>query len=150
MKISNTTREKLDKLKDGPPLIVGIGPVLDSQVIKREVIRGSHAGGNHPLPTAVYNEALTGFQVRLYTHRERQRDGVWILTKIEHIRVFQRKRVPTVKGDKKIKTMAREFGKQIAREYGWLYVEDAKHNQEVPDLYQAYVELGEVCDAAST
>lgn len=150
MKISNTTRDKLDKLKDGPPLIVGIGPVLNPNIIKREVSRGSFAGGNHPLPTSVYNESLTGFQVRLYTHRERQRDGVWILTKVEHIRVFKRRQNPSKKSDERMKRLAERFAKQIAREYDWLYVPDAKHNQEVPDLFQAYVELGEICNEQST
>ena len=147
MKISRTLRERLEKLKDGPPLIVGIGPVLDERIIKRHVRVGTHQGGQHPLSDGVYNEALTGFSVRLYTHRARKRDEVWILTKLDHVWVFERgdRRSP-----KKLKEMARKLAKQVAKEYDWLYVEEAKHNQEVPDLFQAYVELGEICDAAST
>ena len=146
MKLSPNLRERLDPLRDGPPLIVGVGPILDQVIIKRSVAKGTFLGGNHPLPDGVYNEALTGFVVRLYTYSPRKRDGVWILKKADHLQVFHRKRVPTAKGDKRMKTKAIEFAKRVAKEYDWFYIEGAKHNQEVPDFYQAYVELGEVID----
>ena len=144
MKISKTARSKLEKYRDGPTLIVGIGPILDEMVIKRSVLRGTHPGGQHPLPDGVYNEALTGFAIRLYTHSPRRRDGVWILKKVEQVMAIERQRVPTKKGDKSLKNRAKRFARQIADEYGWVFKEDAKHNQEVPDLFQAMVELDEI------
>jgi len=127
----------LDALEGDAPLIVSLGGPLEYD----EWVTGPDIHGIEKR----WPVRWVGWEIRLYTHRARQRDGEWILTKLGWITRIEKKLKNMKRKDKQsLKKHAIEVAKRIAEDREWIFVEKAKHNDPVPDLFQALLELDEV------
>lgn len=127
----------LDALEGDAPLIVSLGGPIEHD----EWVAQTDTHGN----TRRWPIRWIGWEIRLYSHRARQRDGEWILTKLGWVTRIEKKMQNMKRKDKKnLKEHATRVAKRIAEEREWIFVEKAKHNDPVPDLFQALLELDEV------
>lgn len=127
----------LDALEGDAPLIVSLGGPLEHDEWVETTTTNGHVN-RVPIRWMCY-------EIRLYSHRARQRDGEWILTKLGWITRIEKKLKNMKRKDKQsLKEHATRVAKKIAEDREWIFVERAKHNDPVPDLFQALLELDEV------
>lgn len=125
-----------------PTKFVGIGSVMHSEWLwdydeELNRIKGTNR-----------RVEFFGWEVRLYTHRARKKDGKYILTKLGFIEQFSMMYDPAKPVKRRMgatsKKRAIEFARGVAEMYDWFYIGQVAHNDRLGDSEQAYIELEEL------